>query len=177
MQQSVHLSSITTSDSLSPSQQHFLQVLIQDGLPLVPEPYAHLAKQVQASEDAVMDCIRDWQEEGLIKRYGMVVNHHKLGYVANAMVVWNVPDDKVDEVAAVLSSFDAVTLCYKRRRQLPDWPYNLFCMIHGKNRETVVAYIDRMISESNFHAIEHDVLFSTKQYKQRGGRYIKKGAA
>lgn len=162
---------------LSDSQKKQLRSLIQDGLPLVPEPYEYLANQIGSDQLCVMQCIQSWQQEGLIKRYGMVVNHHKLGYVANAMVVWNVPDETVDEVAATLSSYDAVTLCYRRRRHLPDWPYNLFCMIHGKNRETVLAYIDRMVQENQYAKFDYAALFSTKQYKQRGGRYISQGAA
>lgn len=168
---------ISETDALSLRQKKDLRALIQDGLPLVSEPYALLAEKIHANEKQVLDCITQWQQEGLIKRFGMVVNHHKLGYVANAMVVWNVPDKKVDDVAAILSAYDAVTLCYRRRRQLPQWPYNLFCMIHGKNRETVLAYIDRMVSENHLNDIDHSALFSTKQYKQRGGRYISQGAA
>lgn len=77
---------------LSDNQKKQLRSLIQDGLPLVPEPYEYLANQIGSDQLCVMQCIQSWQQEGLIKRYGMVVNHHKLGYVANAMVVWNVPD-------------------------------------------------------------------------------------
>ena len=159
---------------LDDDQKKRLRALIQDGLPLVEAPYQLLAERIGSQEQLVMDCIAQWQQDGLIKRYGLVVNHHKLGYVANAMVVWNVDDCEVDAVAAKLSSFDAVTLCYRRRRQLPEWPYNLFCMIHGKSRETVLAYIQRMVQEGQLHHIEHKVLFSTKQYKQRGGRYVSK---
>lgn len=101
----------------------------------------------------------------------MVVNHHNIGYRANAMVVWDVPEDQVEQVAGQFSANDAVTLCYQRPRMLPHWPYNLFCMIHGRQRDTVLQQIDALVQRHDLQHLPHDVLFSTKQFKQCGGRY------
>jgi DNA-binding Lrp family transcriptional regulator len=74
-----------------------------------------------------------------------VVRHHELGYRANAMVVWDAPDEKVERIGRRLGDIDCVTLCYQRPRRLPDWPYNLFCMVHGQDRDDVLACIARLV--------------------------------
>ncbi len=144
---------------------------IQGGLPLVSHPYAEIADRIGTSEEDVIERIASMQEDGVIKRMGIVVRHHELGYTANAMVVWNVPDERVLEVGEKMGSKPCVTLCYQRPRRLPDWPYNLFCMIHGQKREKVLNFIKSMIKEEGFEDIPHKVLFSGRRFKQRGARY------
>lgn len=149
-----------------------LRKAIQDGLPLTEQPYLTLAQQLGLTEEQVMKTITDWQEDGLIKRFGLVVKHHTLGYKANAMVVWDIPNEKVDEVGALLSASDAVTLCYQRPRQLPEWPYNLFSMIHGQDRETVLQQLAEITEKNDLAGYQRDVLFSYKLFKQCGGQYV-----
>jgi DNA-binding Lrp family transcriptional regulator len=144
---------------------------IQDGLPLVPRPYQAIAERIGASETAVIERLRDMLERGIIKRLGVVVRHHELGYRANAMVVWDVPDDRVERIGLQLGDQDCVTLCYQRPRRLPDWPYNLFCMVHGQDRDEVLACIARMAAALELDAIPHEVLFSGRCFRQRGARY------
>jgi DNA-binding Lrp family transcriptional regulator len=103
-----------------------------------------------------------------------VVKHRQLGYKANAMVVWNIADEHVDRVAALFSSCPEVSLCYRRPRRLPHWPYNLFCMIHGTDRSIVLAQIEAMVAKYSLQDIEKDILFSFKAYKQQGARYGKR---
>jgi len=160
--------------SLTAEQQTKLRRLIEKGLPLVAEPYSTLAKQIDASEQQVIQQIDTWQDSGLIKRFGLVVKHRQLGYKANAMVVWNIPDEDVDNIANMLSMFDEVSLCYRRPRRLPDWPYNLFCMIHGTDRELVLSQIKQITKQLELEHIQKDVLFSYKAYKQNGARYGKR---
>ena len=88
------------------------------------------------------------------------------------MVVWDIPDGQVDQCGQQLGQFDCVTLCYQRPRCPPDWPYNLFCMIHGKDRESVLARIDDIRQLLQLEDTPHAVLFSNKRYKQRGARYL-----
>jgi DNA-binding Lrp family transcriptional regulator len=144
---------------------------IQGGLPLVPRPYQAIAERIGASEAAVIDRLRDLLEDGIIKRLGVVVRHHELGYRANAMVVWDVPDDRVDRVGRLLGDQDCVTLCYQRPRRLPVWRYNLFCMVHGQDRAEVLACIARMTTALELDAVPHEVLFSGRRFRQRGARY------
>ena len=145
--------------------------VIQAGLPLVARPYQAIANRLGCSEQAVIDRLRNMIDAGIIKRLGVVVRHHELGYQANAMVVWNVPDEQVDELGQQLGRQDCVTLCYQRPRRLPDWPYNLFCMVHGRDRDDVLDCIARMVEGLDLDAIPHTVLFSGKRFKQRGARY------
>ncbi len=144
---------------------------IQDGLPLVSHPYAEIGRWLGMGENEVICRIAEMQKRGIIKRMGVVVRHRELGYTANAMVVWDVPDEKVDEAGSFLAAQRCITLCYQRRRSPPEWPYNLFCMIHGLSRRTVLASIDQMLAAPELDDIPYQVLFSSRRFKQRGGHY------
>ena len=150
--------------------EDFIQV-VQDGLPLVERPYREIGDRLGWSEQAVIDTLQGMVDAGIIKRLGVVVRHHELGYRANAMVVWDVPDKRVDALGQQLGRQDCVTLCYQRPRRLPDWPYNLFCMVHGRDRDDVLACIGRMVEGLRLEAVPHTVLFSGRRFKQRGARY------
>lgn len=152
-------------------QDQALITLIQTGLPLTPTPYADIGKKLNLDEKEVIQRIQDLNETKVIKRFGVVVRHHELGYRANAMTVWNLPDEAVSELGSCMGQFDFVTLCYRRPRRLPDWPYNLFTMIHGKDRDDVLANIQLLAERCNLDEIEHKVLFSTRRFKQRGAIY------
>ncbi|APE30742.1 AsnC family protein [Halomonas aestuarii] len=156
-----------------PEAHRRLRALLERGLPLTPRPWQALADQAGLAEEEVMACVRRWQAEGLIKRLGLVVRHRRLGLQANAMVVWDVPDERVALVGRRLAREAAVTLCYRRPRRLPDWPYNLFCMIHGARRERVLATLESTIARLGLDDIPHRVLFSTHAYRQCGGRYVR----
>lgn len=144
---------------------------IQEGLPLVARPYLTIAECLGWTEQTVIDRLRSMIDAGVIKRLGVVVRHHELGYRANAMVVWDVPDDQVDVTGNLLGRQDCVTLCYQRPRRLPDWPYNLFCMVHGRDRDDVLACIERMVEGLGLEGFAHAVLFSKRRFKQCGARY------
>ena len=144
---------------------------LQAGLPLVARPYAALARELGTSEEHVRARLRKLQEDGTVSRFGVVVRHHELGYRANAMVVWDIPDNEVSHVGAKLAGLPYVTLCYRRPRRLPRWPYNLFCMIHGRCREEVLRQIRTAADTAGIVDRDHAVLFSTRRFKQRGARY------
>ncbi len=144
---------------------------LQAGLPLSPTPYAEIGSQTGVSEVIVRKLIGNMLRSGAIKRFGVVVRHHELGYRANAMCVWDVPDGEVDVLGKRLAEIPYITLCYRRPRRLPHWPYNLFCMIHGKNRNDVVDQIERLVEEFDLQHIQNDVLFSGRRFKQRGAYY------
>jgi DNA-binding Lrp family transcriptional regulator len=144
---------------------------IQGGLPLVERPYGAVGARLGMSEQAVIARLRSMIDAGIIKRLGVVVRHHELGYRANAMVVWDVPEERVDRLGRQLGDIDCVTLCYQRPRRLPEWPYNLFCMVHGQNRNEVLDCIQRLVSVLGLDDIRHDVLFSGRRFKQCGARY------
>ncbi|HVI49604.1 MAG TPA: AsnC family transcriptional regulator [Candidatus Sulfotelmatobacter sp.] len=144
---------------------------LSDGLALSERPYADLAVAVGWSEEAVINRLRDLIEAGIIRRFGVVVRHRELGFGANAMVVWDVPDDQVAEAGRRLAEAEPVTLCYRRpRREGRHWPYNLFCMLHGRDRSQVEALVAELALR---HPYPHKILFSTRRFKQCGAQYGK----
>ncbi len=151
------------------SEQRRLVAALQPGLPLVARPFATLGQHIGMTEAEVISIITDWQKSGVVKRLGVVVRHHELGYTANAMVVFDVPDATVSTVGTRLAGEQGVTLCYRRERHLPQWPYNLYCMVHGRSREEVLPVVERLCRVAG-HPCE--VLFSTRRFKQRGARYF-----
>ncbi len=159
--------------ALTEIEKRELRTAIEKGLPEHLSPYQIVAEQLGLNEQQVITQIAQWQDEGLIRRFGLVIKHRKLGYDANAMVVWNIPNDDMDKVALKLAKCPPVSLCYQRPRRLPDWPYNLFCMIHGTDRAVVLEQIAQITEQLGLEAIEKDVLFSFKAYKQHGARYSK----
>ena len=144
---------------------------IQDGLPLVHRPYAEVGAQIGLSEAQVIEHLHRLIDQGAIRRWGVVVRHHELGYRANAMVVWDVPRREVRAAGERLARLPFVTLCYQRPRRLPNWPYNLFCMIHGRDRDKVAVLIERAAEEAGLKEIPRAALFSRRRFKQRGARY------
>ncbi|MGB4946645.1 MAG: Lrp/AsnC family transcriptional regulator, partial [Candidatus Competibacter denitrificans] len=149
-----------------------LLTALQPGLPLVSRPYQALADAAGLSERRVIDKLRGWLEHGLVKRLGVIVRHRELGYRANAMVVWDIPDTGVSAVGRLLAAESGVNLCYRRPRRLPDWPYNLFCMMHGRERDEVLARIDTLCAEHRLQNYPHAALFSSRCFRQRGAWYL-----
>ena len=145
---------------------------LQGGLALEVRPFATLAERVGLTEGEVIGVIARWVDEGLIRRFGVVVRHHELGLEANAMCVWDVPDAEVSALGRRLAQEAAVTLCYRRSRVQPGWPYNLFCMIHGSAREEVLAARDDLAARLGLDSHPHAVLFSCRRFKQTGARYL-----
>ena len=148
-----------------------LLAAVGDGLPLVPRPYAAIGEALGLSEDAVLDGLRRLRASGVISRLGIVVRHHELGWRANAMTVWDVADDRVAQAGSVLRDLPFVTLCYRRPRRPPAWPYNLFSMIHGRDRWTVLDQVEEATRAAGLDGVPRDVLFSLRRFKQRGARY------
>ena len=145
--------------------------IIGKGLPLVKRPYAEIAARLGCSESDVIDGIKRIMMRGDIKRFGIVVRHRQLGYRANGMVVWDIPDSRVAEVGHCIGQYSFVTLCYQRPRRLPRWPYNLFCMIHGRDRRAVEQLVEEATFDAGLDGLPRDTLFSKRRFKQRGARY------
>lgn len=152
-------------------EERRLVSVLQEGLPLFMRPFSLIAERIGASESEVLSRIGRWLEDGAIKRFGVVVRHHELGFRANAMLVHNIPDDRVSELGRALAEEQEVTLCYRRPRVLPDWPYNLFCMIHGRERGEVEEIISALRQRHGLQDCAHDILFSLTRFKQNGARY------
>ena len=142
----------------------------QTGLPLTPHPYHTLADGLGIGADEVMRRMQRMLEDGIIRRIGAVPNHYALGYKGNGMSVWNVPSEKVDEIGPRIGALDFVSHCYQRPRHLPDWPYNLFAMVHGHDRDEVAAKVAQIAALLGEADRGHQVLFSTRILKKTGLR-------
>jgi DNA-binding Lrp family transcriptional regulator len=144
---------------------------LEPGLPLVHAPYAAVAEQAGVAESEVLDRIARWMDAGVIKRLGVVVRHREFGYTANAMCVWDVPDAEVDATGQAIAGEPGVSLCYARERALPDWPYNLYCMVHGRDRGQVERLVAEMAAWHGLDRYPCAILFSRRRFKQRGAHY------
>ncbi|OZG73057.1 protein nirH [Hahella sp. CCB-MM4] len=148
-----------------------LILLTQEGLPLVSRPFEALAKQLGTSADEVKARFERMLASGCIRRIGAVPNHYKLGYKANAMTVWDVEDSQVHKLGQKLGTLPYVSHCYLRPRQLPEWRYNLFAMVHGKQKSELNACFREMTEILGDACRAHDVLFSTRILKKTGLRF------
>jgi siroheme decarboxylase len=153
-----------------------LVAALQEGFPLRDEPYAEIGRACGMDAAAVTEVCRLWLAQGVASRIGVVVRHRRLGYEANAMVVWDVPDEAARALGELLAGQDGVTLCYRRPRR-PGWPFNLFCMIHGRERGAVERRILRLRRDLDIEALPHEVLFSRRCFTQRGARYARPAIA
>ena len=148
-----------------------LVAVLSRGLPLVSRPYEAIAKQLDSTETRVIEGVQNLMNRGDMKRFGVVVRHRQLGYRANGMVVWDIPDQRLVELGKCIGQYSFVTLCYQRPRRLPDWPYNLFSMVHGHDRDAVIQQVETIIKKCGLEQIKFDVLFSGRCFKQRGASY------
>lgn len=153
------------------AKERRLLVALEDGLPRVPRPFAALGARAGLEEGEVLRLLEGLLQRRVINRLGLILRHHELGYRANAMLVLDLADDDVDLAGAVLAADPAVTLCYRRPRRPPLWPYNLFCMVHGRDRVEVEARIRALLAAAGLARVPHAVLFSRRRHKQRGARY------
>src|SRR5574343_21849 len=138
----------------------------QAGLPLVTEPYQAVAEQLGLSAEDVMQRMQTMLETGVIRRIAAVPNHYKIGYRFNGMTVWDVDDQQVEMLGRRVAELPFVSHCYQRPRHLPEWPYNLFAMVHGKTEqgaEQEVAIIPELLGNSSQ---QHQFLYSTKILKK-----------
>jgi len=142
----------------------------QGGLPLVAEPYAAVAGELGLPEAELIDRLTRMQEAGVIRRVAVAPNHYALGMVANGMSVWDVEDARVAELGAAVGALDFVSHCYERPRALPDWPYNLFAMIHAASRDEVEKKRARVAALLGGACRGGDILYSTRILKKTGLR-------
>ncbi len=157
--------------ALGEIEQALVRVL-QDGLPLRERPYDEIGREIGVTGAFVLETLEGWLATGVLRRFGVVVRHHELGYTANAMCVWDIPDEMAADLGRRLGAEPGVTLCYRRSRARPDWPFNLFCMIHGKARDEVLTIRDRIAGKLALDQFPHAVLFSRRRFKQCGARYL-----
>lgn len=139
----------------------------QDGIPVAPEPFKQISEELGLMEEEVLSRLNNLIKEGVIRRFGASIGHRAIGITANAMCTWNVPDEKVEEVGAIMAGFPEVTHCYERPRY-PDWKYNLFTMIHAYSREECEKIAKEISTATGIK--DYSILFSEKEFKKTGVR-------
>jgi DNA-binding Lrp family transcriptional regulator len=160
----------TTTPSRSDEERSLVRATAR-GLPIVPAPYEAVANDLGIGESQVISLLREMLADGRIRRIGAVIRHRRLGYEANAMVVWDVPDPLVRELGAKVARDSSISLCYLRARALPRWPYNLYCMLHGRSRDRVVFDVKRISAAYELGRFPRSVLFSRQCFAQRAASY------
>jgi len=143
--------------------------ILSEGLPLGERPFAVLAERLGVSEEEVLAALRALKEKKIIRRLGALIRHNLSGYEGNAMVAWRVPEERVEEVGRRLAAHPAVSHCYLRRTA-PDWPYNLYTMVHAASEEEcrrLAAEISRELDLPDY-----EMLFTEKEIVRRTRRYF-----
>lgn len=143
--------------------------LLQGEFPLVAEPYKVLAEEIGITEEALLARIETMREEKKIRKMGAVLRHREVGFTSNCLCVWNVPDERVDEVGGRMAEHPRVSHCYDRNRT-PDWPYNLYTMIHGYSREECEVIAAELAATTGIE--ERCMLYTKKEWKKASMRYF-----
>ncbi|RPI76125.1 MAG: Lrp/AsnC family transcriptional regulator [Desulfobacteraceae bacterium] len=143
--------------------------LIQGDLPLSAQPYAELAQTIGIAEDILLERIRRLKADGIIRRFGAILRHQKAGINANVMIVWQVPEEKIEETGAIMAQYKEVSHCYQRVID-PDWPYNLYTMVHGHDEETCCQIAQKIALATGIK--DYLLLFSEKEFKKTSMRFF-----
>ena len=147
-----------------------LVVACQDGLPVIPEPYAEIARQVSLTEEDLHVRLRRLLRHGVVRRIGAIPNHYRLGLRANSMTVWNIVDERAVALGERVGALPFVSHCYLRPRYPGVWEYNLFAMVHGPDRGSVERKRARIRELLGPHLLDEDSLYSTEILKKSGLR-------
>ncbi len=147
---------------------------LQKDFPIVPEPYKELANALNMTEEDLLDTVRSLSERGCLKRISIALHHNNVGYVVNVMVVWDIPDEQAGEVGRLMSMHPAVTHCYTRSRK-PDFPYNLYTMVHCASEEEYDVIIRELLQITEKilpHPVSFDGLRTISELKKAGMMYF-----
>ncbi|MGQ7248567.1 siroheme decarboxylase subunit beta [Halomonas sp. V046] len=142
----------------------------QGGLPLVSDPWRAVGEPLGMCGEEVLARMQHLRLTGVIRRVAAVPNHYRLGYVANGMTVWDVADEEIDRLGAEIATVAGVSHCYRRPRHLPEWPYNLFVMLHGRRREDVETQAEHLRGLLADACSGYRILYSSRILKKTGLR-------
>lgn len=152
---------------LSKLDKKIISVVSQD-IPLVSEPFKDLALKHGIKQEVLLKRMKSYKKKGFLRKFCATLNHRKIGFGHNAMVAWNIPDKLIEEAGVLMAAFPQVSHCYERKKA-SGWDYNLYSMIHGRNRKEcldVVVEISKKTSCRNYK-----ILFSSKEYKKTPVKY------
>ena len=142
---------------------------LQKNMDIIDEPFVNAAKNLGLTENEVFEKMKHYEDIGVVRRFAAILRHRQIGFTANGMIVWKVDDDKISEVGSKLGSFPQVSHCYERPTY-PDWPYNVFSMIHCKTQDE--AYDVAKTIQDQIHVDDYNILFSTREFKKTRVEYF-----
>jgi len=142
---------------------------LQEDIEVVPQPFARVSERLGVNQEEVLAWLHEAKAAGWLRRFAAVLRQRQAGYVANGMAVWRVPEDSVEKAAAVAASLPQVSHCYQRPTY-PDWPYNLFTLIHAKSKKDCQAIAAKIAQAAGVS--DYAILFSTKEYKKERLKYF-----
>lgn len=144
--------------------------IMQDDFPLVPEPYKYYAEKLNITEDELIYRLQSYKKHGQMRKMGAVLKHREVGFKANALCAWIVPEERIELVGQIMIKTMAVTHCYSRLT-VKDWPYNFYTMIHAQNREDCEKIAQKLAEDTGIY--EYKMLFSTREWKKTSMKYFK----
>ncbi len=155
---------LESAERFRPSERNVRLVrCLQEDLPMVPRPFHSWAESLGMGAKELMAVVERWLARSWIRRFAAVLNHRKVGFGANGMVVWRCDSSRIDAVGAALAAFPEVSHCYQRPDH-PQWPYNLYAMIHGRSVAECEQIAERLAGAVGLP--EYRILFSTREFKK-----------
>ncbi|HYZ49263.1 MAG TPA: Lrp/AsnC family transcriptional regulator, partial [Nitrososphaeraceae archaeon] len=154
--------------SLSDHDKDFIRQLQKD-LKIIPEPFKEMSEDLGITTSELFTKAKEYERIGVMRRYAAILRHRDAGFSANGMIVWKVPENKIDETGFKLAAFPQVSHCY-RRPVYPDWPFNLFSMVHARTTEAA----EKMAIEMSRHigVKDYSILFSSREFKKERVKYF-----
>ncbi len=143
--------------------------IIQEDIPHSLIPFKDISQKLNISEEEILTLLKNFKEKGIIRRFGAVLRHQKAGLKENGMIVWNIPDDKVEEIGNKFASFKEVTHCYERPR-FKGWNYNVYTMVHGKSKDEIENFARKLSELSGIK--DYRILYSLKEFKKSSMKYF-----
>ncbi len=153
---------------LSILDRKIIRVISQD-IPLVKEPFTQMALQLGIKEQLFLELIKRYKKNRLLRKFCASLNHKKIGFTHNAMVVWNIENSLITKVGKIMAAFAAVSHCYQRKKA-PDWNYNLYSMVHAKTNRGCLKIIGEISKKIN--CTDYRILFSSEEYKKSAPKYF-----
>jgi len=142
---------------------------LQKDLEITERPFLKAAQRLGITEEELFEKARYYEEIGVMRRFAAILRHREVGFLANGMIVWKVPEERIEEVGAKLGAFPQVSHCYQRP-VYPDWPYNVFSMVHCKSNDDAQVIAKQIEDQISVH--DYKILFSSREFKKTRVEYF-----
>jgi len=142
---------------------------LQKDMEIIDEPFVKAANNLGITENELFEKMKQYEDNGVMRRFAAILRHRQVGFTANGMIVWKVPEDKISEVGAKLGAFPQVSHCYERPTY-SDWPYNVFSMIHCKTHDEANEMAKTI--QNQIHVDDYKILFSSREFKKTRVEYF-----